>query len=181
MCGPGWPCSPRTRPAGPTPCERLDTALAVLLPGAPGVEWFVYQTAFGAWPIGEDRLWPVVLKSMREAKQRTSWLAPDDEFEARGTAVRGRPHDRRRRPRRARRVTCERVGLAGRANSLALLVLRATLPGFPDTYQGMELWDDSLVDPDNRRPVDFDAPRCTHARRPRRRAGLVGRRTTSAA
>ncbi len=142
--------------------RHLDTELADALPGAPGVEWFVYQTAFGAWPIDEDRLWPVVLKSMREAKQQTSWLAPDDEFEVAVqqfvTALTTRAA--------ARAVLDEhvrRVGHAGRANSLALLVLRATLPGFPDTYQGMELWGDALVDPDNRRPVDFELRRAVLA------------------
>ena len=155
--------------------RHLDTELADVLPGAPGVEWFVYQTAFGAWPIDDDRLWPVVLKSMREAKQQTSWLAPDDEFEAAVqrfvTALTTRAA--------ARAVLDEhvrRVGLAGRANSLALLVLRATLPGFPDTYQGMELWGDSLVDPDNRRPVDFELRRAVLAGVARGdHAGLVGR------
>ena len=129
---------------------------------APGLEWFVYQTAFGAWPIDADRLWTVVLKSMREAKQQTSWLAPDDGFEAAaqrfvtalttGAGARAVLDDHVRR-----------IGLAGRANSLALLVLRTTLPGFPDTYQGMELWGDSLVDPDNRRPVDFELRRAVLA------------------
>ncbi|MGD9704146.1 MAG: malto-oligosyltrehalose synthase [Acidimicrobiia bacterium] len=138
--------------------QRLDAVLAPVLPDAPGVEWFVYQTAFGAWPIAADRLWPVVLKSIREAKQRTSWLAPDEELEA---AVQ-RFVEALTSEREARTVLDEyvrRIGPAGRANSLALLTLRATLPGFPDTYQGTELWDDSLVDPDNRRPVDFDLRR----------------------
>jgi (1->4)-alpha-D-glucan 1-alpha-D-glucosylmutase len=103
-----------------------------------------------------------VLKSVREAKQQTSWLTPDDEFEAAVqrfvTALTTRAG--------ARAVLDEhvrRVGPAGRANSLALLVLRSTLPGFPDTYQGMELWNDSLVDPDNRRPVDFELRRAVLA------------------
>jgi (1->4)-alpha-D-glucan 1-alpha-D-glucosylmutase len=121
-------------------------------------EYFLYQTLVGAWPISKDRLISYMEKAAREAKQQTSWTQQNKEFEE------------------ALRIFIERileskafvsdlenfVGRmleAGRINSLAQTLIKYTAPGVPDTYQGSELWDLSLVDPDNRRPVDYDLRR----------------------
>src|ERR1019366_1230953 len=117
-------------------------------------EYMLYQTMIGAWPITNERLQEYMLKATREAKQRTSWTANNAEFEEALhkfiEAVMGH----------AEFVTdLERfVGTvkdAGRVNSLAQTLMKHTAPGVPDLYQGAELWDLSLVDPDNRRPVDY--------------------------
>ena len=120
--------------------------------------WLVFQTLVGAHPLPADRARAYVEKAMREAKDRTSWLAPDDAFErdvfAWLDALYGDPE-----------VQAELEGFVGplvdpgRVNSLALQLVKLTVPGVPDLYQGTELWDLSLVDPDNRRPVDFERRR----------------------
>jgi (1->4)-alpha-D-glucan 1-alpha-D-glucosylmutase len=119
----------------------------------PGMEYLFYQTAVGAWPIGEERLAAYMEKASREAKLRTSWTDPDpayDEALARFVAgVTGSPWARLAES-FARSLTGP-----GRVNSLAQKLVQLTAPGVPDLYQGTELWDLSLVDPDNRRPVDF--------------------------
>jgi (1->4)-alpha-D-glucan 1-alpha-D-glucosylmutase len=121
-------------------------------------EYFLYQTLVGAWPISKDRLIAYMEKAAREAKKRTSWTQPNKEFEeALKTFV--------ERILESREFVSEldsfvaRVLEAGRINSLAQTLLKYTAPGVPDTYQGSELWDLSLVDPDNRRPVDYDLRR----------------------
>jgi (1->4)-alpha-D-glucan 1-alpha-D-glucosylmutase len=121
-------------------------------------EYFLYQTLVGAWPISKDRLLAYMEKAMREAKQQTSWTQPSKEFEeALKTFI--------ERILESQAFVSElesfvgRVLEAGRMNSLAQTLLKYTAPGVPDTYQGSELWDLSLVDPDNRRPVDYDLRR----------------------
>ena len=120
----------------------------------PEFEHFVLQTLVGAWPIAEDRLLPTLTKAMREAKRATSWTAPHEQYEA---AV----HDYARGVLGDERLTAaiaafaRRIDPAGRSNALTQKVLTLTVPGVPDIYQGSELWTDSLVDPDNRRPVDY--------------------------
>ncbi len=91
---------------------------------------------------------------MREAKDRTSWVAPDAAYEAAVEEFVGLLTKDPELSAAMGDLVAE-IDSAGRANSLTQVALRLTLPGFPDTYQGTELWDDSLVDPDNRRPVDF--------------------------
>jgi (1->4)-alpha-D-glucan 1-alpha-D-glucosylmutase len=121
-------------------------------------EYFLYQTMVGAWPIPAERLLPYMEKVCREAKQHTSWLSPNEEFE---TATRDfiealyRDRDFLDGLEQFVRPLIE----PGRINSLAQRLLELTSPGVPDTYQGTELWDLSLVDPDNRRPVDYDRRR----------------------
>jgi (1->4)-alpha-D-glucan 1-alpha-D-glucosylmutase len=117
-------------------------------------ELFIYQTLVGAWPIGTDRLQPYVQKAIREAKRNTNWAAPNTEWEEQVATFCGE-------------LLCHQgflgsfgpianqVALAGERISLAQLVLRTTAPGIPDIYWGDELWNFSLVDPDNRRPVDW--------------------------
>jgi (1->4)-alpha-D-glucan 1-alpha-D-glucosylmutase len=118
-------------------------------------EYFLYQTLIGAWPIAKDRLIAYMGKAAREAKQQTSWTQNNKQFE--DTL---RSFIERILGSRPFMVELEsfvgRILLPGRVNSLAQSLLRYTAPGVPDTYQGSELWDLSLVDPDNRRPVDYD-------------------------
>ncbi len=121
-------------------------------------EYLLYQTIIGAWPISTERLIPYIQKATREAKQQTNWLSPNKEFEEATPAF-------------IEAIYKDKEFLAdleafvepliepGRINSLAQLLLKLTSPGIPDTYQGTELWDLSLVDPDNRRPVDYDLRR----------------------
>ncbi len=119
-----------------------------------GTEWFLYQTLVGAWPISTDRLREYMQKAMREAKVRTSWVSNNVEYEsalqAYSNAILG-----------DQEFVAELetfvggIATAGRVNSLAQTLMKYTAPGVPDLYQGGELWDFSLVDPDNRRPVDY--------------------------
>jgi (1->4)-alpha-D-glucan 1-alpha-D-glucosylmutase len=112
------------------------------------------QTLVGAWPITAERFCAYLVKAAREAKTATSWVAPDDAYEdglARwGTALVEDPALRA-----AVTAEADRLTDPGLANSVAQLTLKLTCPGVPVIYQGTELWDGSLVDPDNRRPVDF--------------------------
>jgi len=115
-----------------------------------------WQAVYGAWPIGRDRLHAYAEKAMREAGNRTSWIDPDETYERSVHAAVDAAHD----DERARRVLVAldaKLADAGRSNALAAKLLSLTVPGVPDVYQGSELGDLSLVDPDNRRPVDFDA------------------------
>jgi (1->4)-alpha-D-glucan 1-alpha-D-glucosylmutase len=114
----------------------------------------LYQTAVGAWPIGGERLIAYMLKAASEAKQRTSWVDPDDRYRsALGEVVDSLLGDSTFRSDVEDFVARLREPAA--VNSLALTLLRMTSPGIPDTYQGTELAELTLVDPDNRRPVDF--------------------------
>jgi (1->4)-alpha-D-glucan 1-alpha-D-glucosylmutase len=132
----------------------------------PSFELHLYQSMVGVWPLEPSgrsdviaRLQDYAVKAAREAKLRTSWLAPDAAYER---ALRGWLRAVLTPPgpfRRDLESFVERVALPGAVNSLAALVLRATAPGVPDVYQGCELWNLSLVDPDNRRPVDFELRR----------------------
>lgn len=121
-------------------------------------EYFLYQTLVGAWPIAKDRLIPYMEKATREAKQQTSWTQQNKEFEeALRSFIERILESRTFVPELETFVG--RVREAGRINSLAQTLIKYTAPGVPDTYQGSELWDLSLVDPDNRRPVDYDLRR----------------------
>jgi len=120
----------------------------------PGTEWFLYQTLVGAWPICGERLRGYMQKAMREAKVRTSWVANNAEYESALNAY----IDALLADGEFVADLEEFVGEivpAGRVNSLAQTLMKYTAPGVPDMYQGGELWDFSLVDPDNRRPVDY--------------------------
>jgi (1->4)-alpha-D-glucan 1-alpha-D-glucosylmutase len=121
-------------------------------------EYFLYQTMIGAWPIDKDRLIPYMEKAMREAKQQTSWTQNNKEFE---DALNAFIEQILQSPEFIANLEdfVGRVLPAGRVNSLAQTLLKFTAPGVPDTYQGSEIWDLSLVDPDNRRPVDYESRR----------------------
>ena len=126
-------------------------------------EYLYYQALVGAWPIELPRIKAYMEKAAREAKTRTSWTAPNADFES---ALLGFVES-----------TLGDKGFvadlgdfvaplvaAGRVGSLAQVLVKLTAPGIPDVYQGTELWDLSLVDPDNRRPVDYDERRRLLAR-----------------
>lgn len=126
----------------------------------PGFGALLWQAVLGAWtpehlPDLPARLHGYAEKAMREAGDRTTWTEPDEAYEA---AVH-RAVDAIFESDDVRRVLaglCARVDEPGRSNSLAAKLVALTMPGVPDVYQGSELWETSLVDPDNRRPVDFD-------------------------
>jgi (1->4)-alpha-D-glucan 1-alpha-D-glucosylmutase len=116
----------------------------------------LWQAAYGAWPISRERLHAYAEKAMREAGSFTSWTDPDEEFERAVHAAVDAAYDDER-VRGVLETLDAELAEAGRTNALAAKLLSLTLPGVPDVYQGSELGDLSLVDPDNRRPVDFDA------------------------
>jgi (1->4)-alpha-D-glucan 1-alpha-D-glucosylmutase len=114
----------------------------------------LWQTVVGAWPIAADRLHGYLDKACREARTRTSWDDPDPAFEAAMHAAAAAAVE----PGPLRDDVAgfaDRIAGPGRSNALTAALVQLTMPGVPDTYQGSELWDLSLVDPDNRRPVDF--------------------------
>ena len=118
-------------------------------------EYLLYQTLVGAWPIDERRLAQYMLKATREAKQRTNWTSPNAEYESalQGFIAGALADDEFVNDLSA---FVESIATAGWTTSLAQTLLKLTAPGVPDIYQGCDLWDLSLVDPDNRRPVDYD-------------------------
>jgi (1->4)-alpha-D-glucan 1-alpha-D-glucosylmutase len=120
--------------------------------------WLVFQTLIGAHPLPLDRLAANVEKATKEAKQHTSWTDPDPAYD---DAVRGWLEALLGDAAFAADLDAFVAPLldAGWTNSLAAQLVKLTAPGVPDVYQGTELWDLSLVDPDNRRPVDYEARR----------------------
>jgi (1->4)-alpha-D-glucan 1-alpha-D-glucosylmutase len=122
------------------------------------MEYVLYQTLVGAWPLSRERALAYMEKAAREAKSHTSWLDPDPAYEAALAAFVGALLDDEDFAAELRAFV-EPLVAPGRVSSLAVTAIRLTAPGVPDVYQGTELWDLSLVDPDNRRPVDFDLRR----------------------
>ncbi|SHN48017.1 malto-oligosyltrehalose synthase [Cryptosporangium aurantiacum] len=119
----------------------------------------LYQSVAATWPIEASRLREAMRKSAREARTVTSWNDPNEEFEA---ALDAAVEAAVASPDVVK--FAERITPYGWVNALGQKLVQLTMPGIPDTYQGTELWDNSLVDPDNRRPVDFDARRKLLAR-----------------
>jgi len=128
-------------------------------------EYFLYQTLVGAYPLDEaeyasfvERIKSYLIKAVREAKVHTAWLQPDTDYEEGFLKFVEKllepAEDNRFLPQL--RQFQEWVSFYGALNSLTQTLLKITAPGIPDFYQGTELWDLSLVDPDNRRPVDFE-------------------------
>lgn len=123
-------------------------------------EYLLYQTVVGAWPIDQERLVAFATKATREAKVHTSWVDPVPEYdEALERFVRAILADDGFVTDLESFLAAHRVVERGRRSSLAQTALLLTCPGVPDLYQGNELWDRSLVDPDNRRPVDYGSRR----------------------
>ncbi|MGZ4730230.1 MAG: malto-oligosyltrehalose synthase, partial [Acidimicrobiales bacterium] len=121
-------------------------------------EYLIYLTLVGAHPLPIDRAREYLTKAMREAKRSTSWLRPDDDVERDAQAFLEAILADRRFTRSLDELVAPLLGPA-RTTSLAMKLTQLTSPGVPDLYQGSELWDLSLVDPDNRRPVDYAARR----------------------
>ncbi|TVR98628.1 MAG: malto-oligosyltrehalose synthase [Rhodospirillales bacterium] len=138
----------------------------------PNNEYLFYQTLVGAWPLEfhdaeeldpehmaefRERMTGYMLKAVREAKTRTSWINMDPDYEgALAAFVKDVLEVERPNPFLADfRPFHRRIAELGMLNALAQVALKLTVPGVPDIYQGCELWDLNLVDPDNRRPVDF--------------------------
>jgi (1->4)-alpha-D-glucan 1-alpha-D-glucosylmutase len=132
-----------------------------------GDELILYQVLLGSWPLEANpdlegyryRLWQWQQKALREAKLQSSWSAPNEAYEKGVDAFLQRLllSDEGRPLRTALGAAAQVIAPAGALNGLAQTLLRLTVPGVPDLYQGDEFWDFSLVDPDNRRPVDFNA------------------------
>ncbi len=120
----------------------------------PDTGYLLWQTLVGAWPISGERLAGYVTKAIREAKQRTSWTDPDENYEAAVLALAARALDD---PELSASIARFVAGIAGDAavNSLGAKLVQLTMPGVPDVYQGCEAAALSLVDPDNRRDVGF--------------------------
>jgi len=133
----------------------------------PADAYMLYQTIVGAWPPGlapdderglsafADRLAGWQQKALREAKLRTSWTAPDETYEAGCKAFLAALLDPADGFATEAAALVAAIAPAGAAGSLAQTLIKLTVPGVPDIYQGTEFWDFSLVDPDNRAPVDF--------------------------
>jgi len=119
------------------------------------LENLLWESIVGAWPASRDRLHAYAEKAAREAGNSTGWAAPDEDFEARMHALIDSVFDDPAVARELEEIV-DRVSGPGWSNSLSAKLIQLTGPGVPDVYQGSELWEDSLVDPDNRRPVDFD-------------------------
>jgi (1->4)-alpha-D-glucan 1-alpha-D-glucosylmutase len=121
-------------------------------------EYFIYQNLVGAWPISPERVEGFVEKALREAKRNTDWADPDEDYEGRVKAFCRRLYDHA--PFRGSfDPFAARVAEAGERASLGQLLLKLTAPGVPDIYQGDEIVALALVDPDNRRPVDWERRR----------------------
>jgi len=118
-------------------------------------EYLLYQTLVGTWPIEKERVLAYMEKAVREAKVHTSWIDQDEEYERHLQGFISDVLDDQEFRSDMEGFVAPLVG-PGRVNSLAQALLKLTAPGVPDLYQGTELWDMSLVDPDNRRPVDFE-------------------------
>ena len=132
-------------------------------------ELMLYQTLVAAWPLGlaaddaqglkafGDRVGGWLEKALREAKRHSGWAVPNTDYEAACHAFLAACLDPGRPVCGEIGAFAHRIALPGAVNGLTQAVLRLTCPGIPDLYQGAEFWDFSLVDPDNRRPVDFAA------------------------
>jgi (1->4)-alpha-D-glucan 1-alpha-D-glucosylmutase len=138
----------------------LATSRVLTTGGAPDPveQYLIFQTLAGAWPLEQDRLEAYIEKALREAKRHTTWIKPDIAYEA---AVKrfARALYTNRDFRRDFDGFQADLAAAGDRAALGQLLLKLTVPGVPDIYQGDELLSLSLVDPDNRRPLDWDERR----------------------
>ena len=137
----------------------------------PNEEYLLYQTLVGTWPLEPmdreaqhayvDRILQYMIKAMRESKTRTSWANPDLQYEEAVERFLRSATDVATSPRFLEDLDLfvRSIADAGLVNSLAQILVKVGSPGVADFYQGTELWDFNLVDPDNRRPVDFDERR----------------------
>jgi (1->4)-alpha-D-glucan 1-alpha-D-glucosylmutase len=121
-------------------------------------QYFVFQTLVGAWPLEVERLEAYVEKALREAKRNTNWVEQDHDYEERVKAFCRDLYDHRPFVEDFEPFAA-RVARVGDRHALGQLLLKLTVPGLPDIYPGDELLSLALVDPDNRRPVDWDRRR----------------------
>ena len=141
-----------------------------------GEEYLLYQTLLGAWPVNVDgvpspsvspefvsRIQGYMAKALKEAKLNTSWIQPNENWDNAMADFVARILETSPRNKFLPVLlpVAEEIARLGAINSLAQIAIKFTAPGVPDVYQGTELWDDSLVDPDNRRPVDYARRRKT--------------------
>jgi (1->4)-alpha-D-glucan 1-alpha-D-glucosylmutase len=136
---------------------------------SPADEIMLYETLVAAWPLGlaaddaegitafTERVAAWQIKSLREAKLFSEWAAPNEDYEGACREFLNGTLDPTRAVLAEIIAFAQRLGLPGAINGLAQNLLRLTTPGVPDLYQGTDFWDQSLVDPDNRRPVDYAA------------------------
>jgi (1->4)-alpha-D-glucan 1-alpha-D-glucosylmutase len=148
---------------------RLNAIVRRATAPSPADEIMLYQTLVAAWPLGltadntaglaefSDRVAGWLTKSLREAKLVSEWAAPNDDYESAAQDFLSATLDPTRPVLAEIIAFAHRIAAPGALNSLGQTLLRLTTPGVPDLYQGAEFWDFSLVDPDNRRPVDFSA------------------------
>src|ERR1700722_6890156 len=122
------------------------------------IEYVLYQTLVGAWPISLERLLSYMEKASCEAKQHTDWNHRNAQYD---TALKNFATATLADKNFVQDLEAfvASLGEAAQINSLAQTLIKLTAPGVPDIYQGNEIWDFSLVDPDNRRPVDFELRR----------------------
>lgn len=118
----------------------------------------LWQAIVGAWPLSRERAHAYAEKASREASASTTWTAPNEEFEKRMHAAVDAAFDNAEVNALVTGLV-DRIRNAGYSNSLSAKLLQLAMPGVPDVYQGTEFWDRSLVDPDNRREVDFNRRR----------------------
>ncbi len=138
-------------------CRSLVADLPLVSADGPGLN-LILQAAVGAWPISRHRLDDYALKASREAGTSTTWQDPNTAFEGQLTQLVERLCAGGELGAQLQKFA-DRVQAAGWSNSLSAKLIGLTVPGVPDVYQGTELWDHSLVDPDNRRPVDYSRRR----------------------
>jgi (1->4)-alpha-D-glucan 1-alpha-D-glucosylmutase len=142
--------------------ERWEDTLGQLRERAPlgdGVlENLLWESIVGAWPASRERLHDYAEKAAREAGSSTHWTDPNEKFEEKMHALIDSVFDN---PEVASILEefVDSISAAGWSNSLTAKLVQLAAPGVPDVYQGSELWETSLVDPDNRRPIDFDIRR----------------------
>lgn len=135
-----------------------------------GEEYLLYQTLLGIWPVNVEgsaastvdkefvgRVEAYMAKALKEAKLNTSWIQPNENWDnaVREFVAQILESGPRNKFLPAFLPLAEEIARLGAINSLAQITIKFTAPGVPDVYQGTELWDDSLVDPDNRRPIDY--------------------------
>ena len=143
--------------------EVLDELTDAATTGHGPFDALLWQAIVGAWPASRERLHGYAENAAREAAEITSWLDPDSRFEQRLHAAVDAAFDDPVVAARIDSFVAEIEG-AGWSNALSAKLLQLSGPGVPDVYQGSELWEQSLVDPDNRRRVDFDRRRALLAR-----------------
>jgi (1->4)-alpha-D-glucan 1-alpha-D-glucosylmutase len=128
-------------------------------------EYLLYQTLLGTWPLSDDevnevylgRIRQYMLKAIKEAKVNSSWIQPNEDWENAVSEFISHILAPQHGFRAVFAETARKIAWHGMLNSLSQTILKLSCPGIPDFYQGTELWDFSLVDPDNRRPVDFQS------------------------